>query len=232
MLYAISDLHLSLNTNKPMDIFGERWGNYTERLKMNWQSAVKEDDFVVIPGDISWGMTLTECLTDFQFLNALNGKKLILKGNHDYFWNTATKLNDFFIENSLLSFSIIHNNAFLIGDTAVCGTKGFNWDAKLSSDQNQKLHSREAQRLETSIQYAKKRGARNCIVFLHYPPILPSYRADEILNVLRQYGIKRCYFGHIHGSGTSTVPQGTIDGIEMYLISADYLQFSPKQIEN
>jgi predicted phosphohydrolase len=230
MLYAISDLHLSLNSNKPMDVFGDQWGNYTERLKSNWQSTVGGEDIVVIPGDISWGMTLEECLPDFEFLNQLNGRKLILKGNHDYFWNTAKKLNEFFIANGLSSFTIIHNNAFLIGDMAICGTKGFNWNAKLTAEQNQKLHHREAERLEASIVYAKKAGAKECIVFMHYPPILSTYRAEEILQVLLKHGIKRCFFGHIHGSGMNTVPQGSIEGVEMSLISADYLQFSPKKI--
>ncbi|MEG1993906.1 MAG: metallophosphoesterase, partial [Oscillospiraceae bacterium] len=168
-LYAIGDTHLSLSCDKPMDIFGG-WDGYVEKLKENWQNVVKQEDTVVIPGDISWGMSLNDSLKDFEFIHKLNGKKLILKGNHDYWWSTKNKMDKFLLENGLTSIKIIHNNSEFAEGVNICGTRG--WIFEKGEAFDQKILAREAGRLEASIKDAQKSHPEApIIVFLHYPPI-------------------------------------------------------------
>ena len=224
-LFAISDLHLSLSANKPMDIF-PGWENYIERIYENWQRTVEKDDTVVIAGDISWGISLEQSLEDFKFLNSLSGKKIILKGNHDYWWSTASKIKAFFDCNGLSTLNILHNNCFCDGEFAVCGTRGWVYDG--TAEKDIKVINRECGRLARSIESALKLHAKP-LVFLHYPPVYGDYACDEIISVLKQYGIDKVYYGHIHGSGAyKTIPE--YEGISLKMLSADRIKFIPSFI--
>lgn len=223
-LFVIADLHLSFGANKPMNIF-RGWDNYEERLEKNWRSLVTDEDTVVIPGDISWAMKLNECYEDFKFIHNLPGKKLLLKGNHDYWWDTRRKIENYLNENSFDSIEIVFNSAKAVGEYAVCGTRGWFYDAEADSDK--KVLNREVGRLRTSITEALKTGLEP-VVFLHYPPVYGDQRCDDILNVLKEYNIKKCYYGHLHGSNVAKkAVTGEFEGINFKLISSDYVKFVP-----
>lgn len=223
-LYVLGDPHLSFGVDKPMDIFGG-WGNYVERIERNWRDTVKEDDTIVLAGDISWAMKLNEALPDFRFIDALPGKKIILKGNHDYWWETKTKIERYFTENGITTISILFNNAYKICDVAVCGTRGWFYDAK--SEQDGKVLNREVGRLKMSIEEARKLGGET-VVFLHYPPVFAGKECPEIMNVLLEYNIKYCYYGHVHGKKAGTLATvGDYRGIEFKMISCDQTGFRP-----
>lgn len=225
-LYAIADLHLSLSSNKPMNIF-PGWDNHVERLEKNWQGIVKPDDTVVVPGDISWAINFDEAKADFDFINRLNGHKVILKGNHDYWWNSMAKMNHFLDENGFDTITILHNNYYPYGEYGICGTRGWIKDTEEPADA--KVLAREAGRLETSIKAALSDGKKP-IVFLHYPPIFANDYNREILDVLFRYGIKTCYYGHLHGNAHRFAVCGEVDGINYQLIAGDFVQFCPKLI--
>ena len=225
-LFVIADLHLSLSVNKPMDIFGG-WDNHVERLTENWQSSVAEDDVVVIPGDVSWAINFDEARADFDYINKLNGKKVILKGNHDYWWNTMSKMNRFLDENGFDTIKIINNNHYPYGEYGICGTRGWINESEVPADA--KVLAREAQRLEMSIKSALADN-KEPIVFLHYPPIYANDYNYDIIDVLFKYNIKKCYYGHLHGKAHRFAVNGVYDGIEYQLISSDFMQFAPKKI--
>ena len=226
-LFAISDLHLSFGVDKPMDVF-PGWENHITRLKNNWGKTVGADDTVVIAGDVSWGISLCESLDDFRFLDSLSGKKIIIKGNHDYWWSTAAKINSFFETNGFNTLSILHNNCYTDGELALCGTRGWVYDGSGESDL--KVINRECGRLERSLSLASDAGA-SPIVFLHYPPIYGDYVCEEIVSVLKKYGIKTVYYGHIHGVGAHKAPT-EFDGISFKILSADSVGFAPVLIGN
>lgn len=223
-LFAIADAHLSLGTNKPMDSF-PGWNDYVARLGNNWNSIVKEEDTVVIAGDISWAMNFDELYEDFSFLNDLNGKKIIVKGNHDYWWNTLSKMNKFIAENNFDSINILQNNSYDVDGISVCGSRG--WMFESSEEHDEKILSREVGRIKMSLDSAVN---ENRILFLHYPPITTNSSCDEILDTLKEYGIKKCFYGHLHGMATKYAFEGEYDGIDFKLISADRLSFVPKLI--
>ena len=225
-LFVIADLHLSLSSDKPMDIFGG-WHNYVSRLEENWQSVVKPDDTVVIPGDISWGMSLEEALEDFKFIDKLNGKKIIMKGNHDYWWSTKSKADKFFEENGITTIDVLHNNHYEYEDIGICGTRGWINDGSEPSDA--KVIRREAMRLERSIQSAIDAGLKP-MVFLHYPPLYGDETNYDILDVLLKYEISHCFYGHLHSYACQKAANGRSYGIEFRLISSDYLHFTPLDI--
>lgn len=223
-IYAISDLHLSLDNSKPMDIF-KGWKNYVERLQNNWNSTVKSNDTVVIAGDISWAMRLNYAHADFNFINSLSGRKIILKGNHDYWWGTINKINEFFNKNGFDTISALFNNAIPCENVVICGTRG--WEYKTDSAKDLKILDKECMRLIRSIEMAKSTNLEP-IVFLHYPPIYDNVECQKIINILLENNIKKCYYGHIHGlefAKKATI--GVYKGIEFNLISCDYLNFSP-----
>lgn len=227
-IYAIADLHLSLGTQKPMDVF-KGWDNYVEKLKANWQKTVKNSDTVVIAGDISWALKLEDTIEDFKFLESLPGTKIILKGNHDYWWSTAKKINDFFEENGIKSICLLHNSAIVAEDMCVCGTRGWLYNSEAESDK--KVLLRECGRLERSIDIAIKQKLEP-LVFLHYPPAYGEKESNEIINILVERNIKKCYYGHIHGGKFSTkLKTGMYKGINLELIACDYLDFCPKLIK-
>lgn len=226
-LFAIGDTHLSLNGKKPMDIF-HGWEGYVDRLTKNWKALVNPEDTVVIMGDISWAMSLEEAKQDFAFLNALPGQKIILKGNHDYWWNTRHKMDAFFEEQDFSTLHILHNDAYKVGDFSICGTRGWFYDSE--EKDADKVLLREVQRLKTSIEAGKKLGGEP-IVFLHYPPISSQQSCKPILNLLEEEGISRCYYAHLHGDVTKYSYNGMFHGIKFELLSGDYLKFCPKLVE-
>lgn len=227
-IFAIGDTHLSLGTDKPMDIF-KGWDDYVLRLESNWRKVVGEEDVVVIPGDISWAMSLEGSETDLRFLHSLPGKKIIMKGNHDYWWNTKRKMVNFLAEKSLDSISVLFNNAFRFGDITICGSRGWFFDAE--GDADKKVLLREAGRLRLSIAEGKKLGG-NIIAFLHYPPVTKLQQCEEMMNVLKEEEIEHCYYGHLHGASVFNAFTETLEGIKFDLVSADFLKFCPKLIGN
>lgn len=234
MLYTLSDPHLSLSCDKPMDIFGQRWHNHAQRLAQNWRSTVTDGDTVVIPGDISWGMTFEEARDDLLFIHSLPGHKIIGKGNHDYWWDTAAKLERFKAENSLDSIDFMHNNALYAQGKIICGTRGWTCEENLSAE-DKKLVERENLRLRISLDAAKKlrRDYPNAeiIPFMHFPPATPFYVHENIMDTLLEYGAQRLYYGHLHGiSGENKICR-TKYGILLYLVSGDYLEFKPLRID-
>lgn len=226
-VFAIGDTHLSFSTDKPMNIF-KGWDDYESRLKNNWQNLVKNSDTVIIPGDISWGMSLEESYKDFEFLNSLNGTKIILKGNHDYWWNTITKMEKFTKENGFDSIKFLHNNAYRIGDISAAGTRSWFFDAE--TDNADKVLNRECARLQRSIDCAKELGGET-VVFLHYPPIFAAKNCEPIIDVLIKNNIKRCYYGHLHGASLKSAVNFEKYGINFRLVSADFLEFCPLHID-
>lgn len=224
-LYAIGDLHLAQSVNKPMDVFGPGWSNHAQRLEAAF-SQLGEGDVTVLCGDISWGIDFSESLADFQFIDRLPGKKIIVKGNHDYWWNTAAKMRRFFQENGLDSLEILHNNAYFYEDWALCGTRGWFYEEE-ASGHNEKVLNREVGRLEASLRAA---GGRPILAFLHYPPLYTGYRCPEVVSKLEEYRVQRCFYGHLHGPTHKRAVEGTVGNVAYSLVSADYLGFTPKKI--
>ena len=225
-LYTIGDTHLSLSRDKPMDIFGEKWKDHAEKLKSGF-SAVGQDDLTVICGDLSWGMGIEETKEDFLFIDALPGRKIILKGNHDYWWSTATKTRKFFEQNGISTIDILYNNCFDYGDYAICGTRGWFYEEEKGNEHDAKIMHREIMRLETSLNAA---GDRKKLVFLHYPPVFQSYRCEEILQLLKKHEVRLCCYGHINGKGCNFAFNGWMDGTEFRLVSADFVDFTPVRL--
>lgn len=226
-LFVIADLHLPLGVDKPMDIF-RGWDNYVQRLEENWQTVVKPEDTVVIPGDFCWALKLEESLRDFQFLEKLNGTKILSKGNHDLWWQTMRKNEAFLSDNGINSVKLLFNNCYAYGRYGICGTRG--WISENGEPADEKVLAREAGRLETSISMAESQGLRP-IVFLHYPPVFVYGDNEPMLAVLRRHGIKQCFYGHIHGKDKHAFAvRGMKDGIEYHLVSSDCLQFMPLDI--
>ncbi|MBC7765847.1 MAG: metallophosphoesterase [Hyphomonadaceae bacterium] len=228
-LYAISDLHLSLSTDKPMDIFGG-WDNHTQKLQENWQSTVQAEDTVVIPGDISWAMQFDELVADFAWLDKLPGKKLIGKGNHDYWWTTKQKLDAFLNAHQFQTISFMHNNSFETAQYTICGTRGwiFPMHGALSPF-DEKIFKREVVRLEQSLKHAFAQNAKPLIVAMHYPPIVDDI-ASDFVQVMAQYGVQKCVYGHLHGDAAPHAFCGERAGIHFELVSCDFLKFCPKEI--
>lgn len=222
-LFAIADPHLSLGSDKPMDIF-RGWDKYVERLEDNWRRLVSDEDTVVIAGDISWAMSLEAAKTDFAFLHSLPGRKLLFKGNHDYWWTTRRKMDAFFDECGFHSLTIVHNSAVVVDDFAVCGTRGWFFDAEQDADK--KILLREVGRLNASIDVAVATG-KEPVVFLHYPPVFGDSECPELLSVLTERHIRRCYFGHIHGQAARRATVQTLGELTLQLISCDAMGFAP-----
>ena len=224
-LFVLGDTHLSLGGAKPMDVF-PGWNGYVEKLEANWRKLVKPEDTVVLAGDISWSMRLADTRKDFAFLNGLPGRKLIMKGNHDYWWSTANKMNEFFRAEGFDTLRLLHNNSYTVDGYALCGTRGWLFDADEPHDE--KVMNREIGRLRLSLQAAEP--GKEKLVFLHYPPVYTGADAPEIVAVLKEYGIRRCFYAHLHGKAIRFAVQGEVDGIRYKLVSADGLQFCPYKI--
>lgn len=224
-IFAISDLHLSFGTDKPMNVFGQVWENYEDKIKINWKSSVNENDIVILPGDLSWGITLKEAKKDFEFINNLPGKKIILKGNHDYYFSTKTKVEKYFKENGFDTISVLHNDAIETNECIVAGTRG--WGKTESSDKalDKKIILREENRFILSLEKAKKIQEKSpdkqIIVAMHFPPFIGNFQ-----KIMKDYDIKKCIYGHLHGYGHFMVKEGIIDGIEYKMVSCDYTKFN------
>ena len=231
-IYAIADLHLSFNNPKPMDIFGDNWANHENKIKGNWQNTVKDNDTVLIPGDFSWAMTLDEAYKDFEYLNSLPGKKLMLKGNHDYYWESQKKLKEFIDTNNFKSIEFLQNNAYKIEEHIICGTRGWALDKK--EDEDIKIINRELIRLELSIKSGIEQYGENIpiIVCMHYPPTNNELLENsEFIKLMQKYNVKKCIYGHLHGEALEKeVIEGKVGKIELELVSSDYLDFKLKKL--
>lgn len=226
-LYAIGDLHLSLTADKPMEVFGPAWENYTERIG-DALSRLTAGDVLVLAGDTSWGIDLNEAEADFRFLDQFPCKKYLVKGNHDYWWSTVSKMKNFFTEKGLTTLDFLHNNCALYGDYALCGTRGWFFEED-QKPHNAKVLNREVGRLETSLKAAE---GRSIFCFLHYPPLYQGYECPEILRLLQRYGVGECYFGHLHGAAQKRALEGVHYNTDFHLVAGDYLNFLPVKVRD
>lgn len=222
-LYAIGDLHLCLGAPKPMDIFGGNWVGYMDKL-LQGMSVIRPEDTTVLLGDLSWSLDLDEAYADFEWINRIPGKKIILKGNHDYWWSTASKFYNFCNKNDFSNMYILNNNHYVYDGCAICGTRGWFFEEERSGEHDEKVFKRELLRLEASL---KSAGDHRKIVFLHYPPLYKGYICHEIIELLHRYDVNQCYYGHLHGPSHGLALEGLYDGIEYRLVSADRLNFMP-----
>lgn len=225
-LYAIGDLHLCLGADKPMDIFGGAWVGYMDKLRQGL-SVIKPEDTTVLLGDLSWALALEEADADFGFINEIPGRKIILKGNHDYWWSTATKFYKFCADNGYSNQFILHNNYYEYDGYAICGTRGWFFEEERSGEHDEKVFKRELLRLEASL---KSAGELPKIVFLHYPPKYKGYECPEILDLLKRYDVRRCFYGHLHGPSHALAMEGIWDGIDFCLAAADKVNFQPVKV--
>lgn len=222
-LYAIGDLHLCLGAPKPMDVFGGAWVGYMDKLKQGL-SCIGTDDTTVLCGDLSWALGLEEARADFAWIDQIPGRKIILKGNHDYWWSTAAKFYKFCQQNQFSNQFILNNNAYEYDGWAICGTRGWFFEEERSGQHDAKVFHRELIRLEASLKAAEDREK---IVFLHYPPKYRGYECREILELLERYQVRRCYYGHLHGDSRKLAMEGVWGGVEYHLVSADHVDFRP-----
>lgn len=222
-LYAIGDLHLCLGAPKPMDVFGGAWVGYMEKLKTGL-SNIRPEDTTVLLGDLSWALDLSGAREDFSWINEIPGKKIILKGNHDYWWSTAAKFGNFCKDNGFQDLYLLNNNCYFYENWAICGTRGWFFEEQRSGQHDEKVFRRELIRLETSLKAA---GEKEKLVFLHYPPRYKGYECPEILALLEKYEVRRCFYGHLHGGSHKLAMEGLWNGVEFRLVSADYLAFQP-----
>ena len=233
-IYAIGDLHLSLNKEKPMDIFGGNWKNHEQKIEENWKNTVQDNDLVILPGDFSWEMHLKDMYNDFAYLNELPGKKLLLKGNHDYWWTTLAKMREFLQENKFENIDFVYNNSYLFEDKIIAGTRGWALNDTENSD---KMNHREEERLKLSLQSGVDNfGDKEIICIMHYPPIIEENKNDannqsknlkvsNYVQIMKDYNVKTCLYGHLHGESHKEAFEGIIEGINFKLVSSDYLDF-------
>ena len=225
-LYAIGDLHLCLSAPKPMDVFGGNWVDYMDKLKEGL-SVIQPEDTTVLLGDLSWALGLQQAKEDFAFIDAIPGRKIILKGNHDYWWNTVTKFNQFCQQNGFSNQFILNNNHFEYDGWAICGTRGWFFEEEKSGEHDEKVFKRELMRLEASL---KSAGDLPKMVFLHYPPKYKGYECEQIVSLMEKYRVHKCFYGHLHGASHGLALQGLWNGVDYRLVSADYLDFKPYKV--
>ncbi len=231
-VFTLADLHLSFSTNKPMDVFGSLWENHAEKIEEYWNYMVDPEDTVVVPGDISWAMTLDEAVEDFAFINALNGKKIIMKGNHDYWWQSMAKLEEFKKNNALDTITFLYNSAVEAENLIICGSRGWATETSVVGADDKKIIAREALRFELSIKEAQKlkgESGREIVVFSHFPVLSPGEATSPILEVLVRYGISRVYYGHLHSPRENQIINRA-GGIDLTLVSADFRRFTPVRV--
>ncbi|MCY6483201.1 metallophosphoesterase [Clostridium aestuarii] len=225
-LFAISDLHLAFNCDKPMDIFGDKWYKHHEKIENNWRNQISDEDTVLIAGDISWSMNIEEGMKDLEWIDKLPGKKIICKGNHDYWWSSIKKLNNLYQD-----ISFIQNNFFAYEDYAVCGTRGWNPpNEDRYSEHDKKIYNREKIRLKLSLDSAVKAGYKKIIVMVHYPPVNDKFEESDFTKIFQEYGVEKVIYGHLHGPSLSRVFEGHHEEIEYIVTSCDYINFDPIKI--
>ena len=230
-IYAISDLHLSFDGDKPMDIFGDNWENHQEKISENWKKTVKDNDLVLLPGDFCWSMYLQDAYKAFKYLEKLPGKKLLLKGNHDYWWTTITKMRNYLQENNFNSIDFLYNNSYEFENYIICGTRG--WLISQTDSENKKILNRELERLKLSLEHAKnnfKLDGKKVIVCMHYPPIKED-NISEFVQIMREYKVEICLYGHLHGNAQKEVKEAIIDKIDFKMVSCDYTNFKLVEIK-
>ena len=225
-IYAISDLHLSFGENKPMDVFGINWENHTKKIKENWLSKVTEKDLVLLPGDFSWATYLKDTYMDFEYLNSLPGKKILLKGNHDYWWTSLKKMREFLEENNFKNIDFLHNNSYEFENKIIVGTRG--WEDE-NNQEDKKITKRENLRLELSIQdgIQKYGNEKEIIVCMHYPPFVNyDEKVFSYIETMKKYNVTKCIYGHLHGEQShKEAKEGIVDNIDFKLVSCDYTGF-------
>ena len=225
-IYALADLHLSFGTDKPMDVFGPKWENYTQKIQQNWKSIVTDDDLVIIPGDVSWATYIEDAREDFKFINDLPGKKVIIKGNHDYWWTTLKKMEEFLKENHFDTIKILNNTAITFEDAAICGTRG--WSVQENNDEaDEKIIDREKKRLILTLEEGVKLKQKRLIVGIHYPPFDRHGEENGFLEIMRNYNVDLCVYGHLHSYAHKNEVEGNLGGINLKLVAADYVDFAP-----
>ena len=227
-MYTIGDLHLSFKENKPMSIFGDNWENHEEKIKKDWIEKVKAEDLVILPGDFSWATYLEDTDEDFKYLNELPGKKILLKGNHDYWWTTLKSMRRFIEENEFENIDFLYNNAYLYKNYILAGTRGWN---QTEDQEDKRLFAREVLRLELSIKKGIEEFGedKEIIIFTHYPPISKNkvlqHETNDMIEMMKKYNVKQCYYGHLHGASINDAFEGEYKGIDFKLVSADGLDF-------
>jgi uncharacterized protein len=225
-LYAISDLHLALSGDKPMDVFGEHWYKHHEKIKNNWLEKISDEDTILIAGDISWSMKMEEGLKDLDWIHELPGRKIFVRGNHDYWWQSISKLNNLYED-----MNFIQNNYFAYEDYAICGTRGWTCPGgEHFTEHDEKIYSRELIRLKLSLDLAVKNGYKKFMVMIHYPPTNERFEETEIIKIFKEYGVEKVFYGHLHGYSLKRVMVGEVEGIEYILTSADYINFNPIKV--
>ena len=234
-LYVLADLHLSSAVDKPMDVFGGAWRGYMDKLRAGL-SVLRDADTLVVPGDLSWGISLDEALEDFRFLASYPGRKLLVKGNHDLWWDTRAKMERFLAANGIEGIDFLHNNCFLYdapsGPIALCGTRGWFYEEDHGTAHDDKMRAREVCRLKASLNAAKTAGAARIYCFMHYPPVYGSYVCDGIVQALEESGVERCWYGHLHGESCRAAFNGVKNGVKYQLVSCDSVGFQPILIED
>ncbi len=228
-LFAIGDLHLSLGSNKPMDVFGAQWTDHPIKIQKRWLDQIRAEDMVLIPGDISWGMTLDEAMPDLQFIDDLPGKKILIQGNHDYWWGATTKLNTLFD-----SMMFLKNTSEIYGDYSICGTRGWICPNEIKFTlHDEKIYKRELHRLKLSLDKAIGSGFQKIIVMTHFPPTNDQLHASDFTALYEQYGVSQVIYGHLHGVDSFGAGlQGIHNGVEYTLVSCDYIDFQPLRLKN
>ncbi len=233
-IFAIGDLHLSFQENKPMSVFGDNWEGYEEKIKNSWKNQVAENDTVLLLGDFSWSMYLENCIADFAYLQELPGEKILLKGNHDYWWSTLNKMRNFIKENNFKSIDFMHNNSYFRDGYIIAGTRGW---TQSNDEEDKRIVAREVIRLELSIKdgIEKYGNDKPIIICMHYPPItsfnLQNNIQSPFIELMKQYNIQKCIYGHLHSMAIQEAIQGTVDGIDLKLVSADALNFEVIKIQ-
>lgn len=232
-VYAISDLHLPLSADKNMNVFGDAWEGYVDKIRSNWENKINKDDFIIIPGDISWAMNINDAYNDFNYINSLPGIKLISKGNHDYWWTTRAKLEGYCVENNFKSIRFIHNSYEIADEFTICSTKGYmseNLGAQYT-EHDKLLFDRELGRLKFSLNLARAKVRENIVVALHFPPFDLAGNATDFVFMMKEYGVNLCVYGHLHSEGIRRAIEGCFEGIRFKLISSDAMKFDPYKLE-
>lgn len=225
MIYALADLHLDYTEEKSMEVFGDAWDNYQEKIFTNWKNIIKDEDTILIPGDISWAMDIKEARIDLEKIDNLPGRKIMMKGNHDYWRSSLNKLNQL----GFKSIDFLQNNSFEVEDYLICGTRGWiSRDSRDFTDHDEKIYKRELLRLENSIKSLI--SEKKLIINLHYPPINADGTLNDFFKLAKEYKAHTVIYGHLHGNGHRLIKEGKFERVNLVCVASDYVNFSPVRI--